>query len=82
MGNTYGLLLEEVCSILVGTNFEVVDVLEVLYRRATDDAQQLEDTILKEMVQRCPTCERWVWKNPGDWNKYKGCCMRCTDLDD
>ncbi len=78
MGNSYGLLIEEVCSILVGTEFEVIDALIAL-DRPTNEAQQIEDTILDGIVQRCPMCERWIWDHPRDWNKYKGCCTHCAD---
>jgi len=80
MGNSYGLLIEAVCSILVGSEFEVKDALEAL-ERPTNEAQQIEDMILDGMVQRCPMCNRWVWDNPRDWNEYKGCCVSCAESD-
>ena len=80
MGNTYGLLIEEICSILVGTDFEVVDALKALDRQ-TNEARQIENMILDGIVQRCPMCDRWVWDNLNEWNEYKGCCANCAELD-
>jgi hypothetical protein len=73
----------QVAAILVGTDFDVVDALEAMnvYPAGATRAARIEAAILGSQVQRCPTCDTWVWNTDIQWNPHKGCCTVCAELD-
>lgn len=76
------LLIEHVAAILVGTDFEVEDALEILDRKDVIElAPDIKEKLSSGQLETCPLCERWAWNSPSYWNKFKGCCVECAELD-
>jgi hypothetical protein len=71
-------LNDQIAAILIGTNLDVADALQA---QVYIVASGIESTILGNQVQRCPTCDMWVWNTESQWNSYKGCCTDCAELD-
>lgn len=75
-------VLENVCRDLVHTKMEVVDVLSTLPVNNYESPYYEQALLDREILERCPLCEHWVWSHYLEWNQYKGCCTHCGEQDD